>query len=146
MIRMGTLSVLSISVIVAPYMSLVGFATVRYKGTIADNSTAFKFLQNFRFVVFRYKAAYSYRNSLVLARSEKLCMIRMVTLSVLSMLVRVAPFMTLIGLATVRYKGTIADNSTASSSCRTFASCLPEISRLIFIEARWSWQGAWCSA
>ncbi len=57
-IRMVTFSVLSMRVNVAPYMPLVGFATVRYKGTIAGNNTALKVLQNFRFVVFTYKPAY----------------------------------------------------------------------------------------
>ncbi len=60
MIRMVTLSVLSMLVNVAPYMPLAGFATVRYKGTIADNSTALKVLQIFRVVFSRYKPAYFY--------------------------------------------------------------------------------------
>ncbi len=58
MIRMVMLSVSSMLVRVAPFMMLIGFATERYKGTIADNSTAFQLLLNFRLVYFRYKPAY----------------------------------------------------------------------------------------
>ncbi len=54
-------------------MTLVGFATVRYKRTIADNGIAVNFLQNFRFLFFRHKPAYFYWSCL--ARSVLLCML-----------------------------------------------------------------------
>ena len=57
-------------------MTLVVFATVRYKRTIADNGIAVNFLQNFRFLFFRHKPAYFYWNCL--ARSVLLCMIPVV--------------------------------------------------------------------
>ena len=75
---MVTFSVLSLLVNIAPYMTLVGFATVRYKRAIADNNIAFNFLQNFRFLFVRYKPAYFYWSSLGLARSVLLCMIPVV--------------------------------------------------------------------
>ena len=53
-------------------MTLVGFATVCYKRTIADNGIAVNFLQNFRFLFFRHKPAYFYWSCL--ARSVLLCM------------------------------------------------------------------------
>jgi hypothetical protein len=53
-------------------MTLVGFGTVRYKRTIADNGIAVNFLQNFRFLFFRHKPAYFYWSCL--ARSVLLCM------------------------------------------------------------------------
>ena len=53
-------------------MTLVGFATVRYKRTIADNGIAVNFLQNFRFLFFRHKPAYFFWSWS--ARSVLLCM------------------------------------------------------------------------
>ncbi len=53
-----TFSVLSLLANIAPYIKLVGFATVHYKRTIADNGIALNFLQYFRFLFSRYKPAY----------------------------------------------------------------------------------------
>ena len=39
-------------------MTLVGFGTVRYKRTIADNGIAVNFLQYLRFLFLRYKPAH----------------------------------------------------------------------------------------
>ena len=69
---MFSFSVLSLLANIAPYMTLVGFATVRHKLTIADNGIAVNFLQNFRFLFFRHKPAYFYWSCL--ARSVLLCM------------------------------------------------------------------------
>ena len=69
---MFSLSVLSLLANIAPYMTLVGFATGLHRCTFADNGIAVNFLQNFRFLFFRHKPAYFFWSWS--ARSVLLCM------------------------------------------------------------------------
>jgi hypothetical protein len=65
---MLSLSVLSLLANIAPYMTLVGFATGLHRCTFADNGIAVNFLQNFLVLFFRYKPAYFYWSSLSFGR------------------------------------------------------------------------------